>query len=561
MIKNIIYDKKTALNISLAQLNFKVGDVAYNTQKILDYTMQAYNNYKANIVVFSELALVGYPAEDFLLRKELYEDVCIALEKILQQSYQMDVYIVLGYPAQDLHKKLCFNACCVIYKGSIIATYYKQELPNYGVFDERRYFHSGSKIIFFTANGYKVALSICEDLWHDKVIRQIQQTQVDLILSLNASPFSINKDNLRKNILKQRAKQANLPIVYVNTVGGQDDLVFDGGSMVVDSNGETVFQCKFFQEDLLNFNIEQLKKSSLKHEQKIYISSTEELVYKALVLGVQDYVNKNNFSAVVIAVSGGIDSALTLAIAVDALGKERVHTVYMPSRYNSNLSFEIVQQQAIILDVKLSVISIDELYQQCSTLLENEFFGYNADTTEENLQARCRGMLLMAISNKKRLLVLSTSNKSEMAVGYSTLYGDMVGGFCVLKDVPKTLVYNLAKYRNLLEQSRGQQDIIPQSVIDRPPSAELAFNQKDSDSLPEYDVLDRILELYVENNKTVNEIIDLGFEKQTINKVINMIHLNEYKRRQAPIGPRITDKSFDRDRRYPITAKNIAIRN
>lgn len=564
MVNNCMINKNKNLKISLAQLNFKVGDVVYNVQKMIDYIRQAINVNNSDIVVFSELAMVGYPPEDLLLRQELYDDVQEGLRLLLDKSLSLDVYIVFGYPLKDDVANLCFNACSVIYQGKIVATYCKQELPNYGVFDERRYFHAGCEAVYFEVKNYKIALTICEDLWHDKVIQKIQKLNVDLILSLNASPFSINKDDLRKTVLTQQAKISHLPIFYVNNVGGQDDLVFDGGSMVVNAVGEIVVQSKFFQEDLLNCAIDYAKNlhvADFLH--KNY--SQEELVYQALVLGVRDYVKKNNFSGVVIAVSGGIDSALTLAIAVDALGKDLVKTVYMPSCYNSDLSLKIVEEQARVLSVDLSIIPIDDLYNLSCSLLQSEFVGYPLDTTEENLQARCRGMLLMAISNKKKLLVLSTSNKSEMAVGYSTLYGDMVGGFCVLKDVPKTLVYALAKYKNL--QSQNLQDesfkqdlVIPLEVIERAPSAELAVNQKDSDSLPEYHILDGILELYVEKNKSVTEIELLGFDKKIVNKVVNMIHYNEYKRRQSPIGPRITEKAFDRDRRYPITTKNISLK-
>jgi NAD+ synthase (glutamine-hydrolysing) len=532
------------LKIIAAQINTTVGAILANAQKIISTANEARDKYGAHAVIFPELSLSGYPPEDLLLRPELYQRIQEALSLI--QKEVKDIYVILGYP----HKigKKCFNNAAVIYNGKIITTYSKIELPNYGVFDEKRYFNSGNKIGFTTINGVKIGISICEDLWFPAVIAKAKKHNVQLMLSLNASPFDIEKPLAREKIIKQRVKESKIPIVYINCIGGQDELVFDGGSMVMDANGKITQRAPFFTETLMpiEFNIAK-KVSPLKNKIEA-IKKTEELAYNALVLGVRDYIEKNSFKGAIIAVSGGIDSALTLAIAADALGKDKVETIFMPSRYTSQISKDAVALQTKNMGVQCHFISIEPVFSEFLKLLEPEFRGLPPDVTEENLQARCRATLLMAFSNKKKLIVLSTGNKSEMGVGYATLYGDMVGGFCVLKDVPKTLVYKLANYRNSISP------VIPQSVIDRPPSAELASGQKDTDSLPPYEILDQILQRYIEQDQSRNVIIAAGFDAKTVDKVIKMVNRSEYKRRQSPVGIRITTRAFGRDRRYPITS-------
>lgn len=535
------------LRIAIAQINPCVGDIDGNTKKIVSYALRAQKKLKADIVVFPEMAVTGYPPEDLLLRNELYIEVQKSLEFIRKKV--KNIHIIVGHPT--IFKNQKYNAASIIYNGKILLTYHKQQLPNYGVFDEKRYFAAGTKPAIFKFKNSKIALTICEDLWFKETMAQAKFAKAQLVISINASPFDMNKPLLRERIMGQRAREGKIPIIYVNCVGGQDELVFDGGSMVLNARGEITQRANFYTEELLAVDFETSTHQKLipKMYPVLPLASLEERVYKALVLGVKDYINKNNFPGAIVSVSGGIDSALTLAIAVDALGAERVSTIYMPSQYSSQLSTDIVKQQAKLLNVKLSVISIDNIYNTFLKNLANEFSGSPIDTTEENLQARCRATLLMAISNKKKLIVLSTGNKSEMSVGYATLYGDMVGGFCVLKDVPKTLVYRLANYRNNISM------VIPQSVIDREPSAELAPNQKDSDSLPPYFILDDILERYVTHEQSLTEIVKAGFPKAIVAKVISMVNRNEYKRRQAPPGVRVTIKAFGRDRRYPITSK------
>jgi len=541
------------LRVAIAQINPCVGDIISNTKKIIAISLHAQKKIKADIVAFPEMAITGYPPEDLLLRPELYIKVQAAINLIKQKV--KNIYVIVGHPIVTKNQR--YNAASVIYNGKIILTYHKQELPNYGVFDEKRYFAAGTKTAFFMVKNNKIALTICEDLWCKEPMAQAKKACAKLMISINASPFDMNKPLLREQTIRQRAREGKTPIIYVNCVGGQDELVFDGGSMVISAKGELTQIADFFQETIMTVNLAANPKAPNQlqpQKQKINPTtqttiSLEKSVYNALVLGVRDYINKNNFPGAIVSVSGGLDSALTLAIAVDAIGKERVATIYMPSCYNSKISEKIVVQQAKMLDVKLSIIAIDKIYKTFLKELSSEFKNLPTDTTEENLQARCRAALLMAISNKKNLIVLSTGNKSEMSVGYATLYGDMVGGFCVLKDVPKTLVYRLSNYRNSISH------VIPQSVIDRAPSAELAPNQKDTDTLPPYNVLDEILERYITLEQSLDEIVTAGLKKDVVAKVIKMVNRNEYKRRQAPPGVRITTKAFGRDRRYPITSK------
>ncbi|SEG76819.1 NAD+ synthase [Marinobacterium lutimaris] len=532
------------IRVAMAQLNLLVGDIPGNTARIIETACKARDELNADLVMFPELALSGYPPEDLLLRPSLEIRIEQALEQVLSEV--QGITLLLGYPRY--RNGALYNMLGVIRDGEILTEYAKQCLPNYQVFDEKRYFVAGTEPGVFDLDGYPVGLSVCEDIWHTAPVQQLKAAGVRLILNINASPFDSKKAEQRADLLARQAQTAGCPILYVNQVGGQDELIFDGGSQAVDAAGRQVFAGAFFEEGLYAFSIDPVLGQVTPEQPTIEAPSFEKSVYDALVLGVRDYVNKNGFKGVVLGLSGGIDSAVTAAVAVDALGADRVEAVMMPFRYTSSMSVEDAAAEADLLGIRHSVISIEPMYESFMAALADEFAGTKPDTTEENLQARCRGVLLMAISNKKGYLVLTTGNKSEMAVGYSTLYGDMAGGFDVLKDVPKTLVYRLASYRNSLSPA------IPQRVIDRPPSAELAPDQKDQDSLPEYDVLDKILELYVERDFSARAIIDEGFAEADVNRVVRLVDINEYKRRQSPVGPRLTQRGFGRDRRYPITS-------
>lgn len=533
------------LHVVLAQLNFLVGDIEENTEKIIHAIHTAHNDYQADLIVFPELTLSGYPPEDLLFRHELFERITMALETIKPHTHKIDV--VLGYPESTVHG--CFNKAVLIRHGEIVSNYYKQKLPNYSVFDEKRYFKPGSTPCVFDLKGIPTAITICEDLWYTSSMTQANMAGAKLMLSINASPFDIHKYKNREKIMASRAKEGNMPILYVNHVSGQDELVFDGGSMVIDQQGTICQQADFFIERLLPVEIAYEQGNVIVKPGTLPAGmSQEEQVYKALVLGVRDYIEKNNFPLAIIGLSGGIDSALTLAIAVDAVGKDRVETLLMPSRYSTDSSISDAIAQVQTMGVKYSIISIEPMFEAFLNSLAEEFKGYSPDTTEENLQARVRGTLQMAVSNKKHAIVLTTGNKSEMAVGYATLYGDMAGGFCVLKDIFKTMVYRLAHYRNSLSP------VIPQNVLEKAPSAELAANQKDEDFLPPYSILDQILERYVERNQSAEAIIKAGFNENIVNRVVKMVDRNEYKRRQAAPGIRITERAFGKDWRYPITS-------
>lgn len=532
------------LSIAIAQINPLVGDIPGNTRKVVETITRARHTLGADVVVFPELVLCGYPPEDLLLRTSMQTRIARALEEVASACH--GVIAVVGYPWREAGA--LYNMAGVIRDGKLVAQYAKNCLPNYQVFDEKRYFSAGDKPCLVEIKGLKTALTVCEDIWSSEPMAKAKAAGARLMININASPFHRNKQQERLGVLSQRARDGGMPVVYVNQVGGQDELVFDGGSVVVDADGALCFQAPLFTEHVYEIEV-QYDDHAVAVANRDLAPMPELLpsVYQALVVGVRDYVNKNGFKGVVLGLSGGIDSALTLAVAVDALGAERVEAVMMPFRYTSQLSLDDAEQEARTLGVAYKVIGIGPVYEAFCAALAEEFEGSEPDKTEENIQARARGVLLMAISNKKAYLVLTTGNKSEMAVGYATLYGDMAGGLDVLKDVPKTLVFELARYRNSLSS------VIPESVITRPPSAELAPDQIDEDSLPPYDILDQILALYIEEDRAAQEIIDAGFAAADVNRVVRMVDINEYKRRQAPVGVRITKRGFGRDRRYPIT--------
>jgi NAD+ synthase (glutamine-hydrolysing) len=534
-----------SLRIALAQVNLFVGDVGGNTQRVIDTSAEARDKLKADLVLFPELALSGYPPEDLLFHKGMRRQVAAALERV--RSEVKGVTVMVGYP--DYTDDAIYNAAVLVRDGKAVANYRKQELPNYLVFDEKRYFKPGQESCVVELNGIRVGLLICEDIWEPKPARAAQAAGAQLLVVINGSPYSLHYQRRREDIVRARVKDTGLPVVYVNLLGGQDELIFDGGSFVMNAEGEVVQRAAPFKEQLYAVDIDLVDGKAAPRPSHIEPQLSEEAsVYNALVLGVRDYVSKHRFPGVVLGLSGGIDSALTLAIAVDALGADRVHAVMMPSRYTAQMSLDDAAQQARMLGVAYDVISIEGMFEAALGALAAVFAGRGPDTTEENIQARCRGLLLMAISNKTGRMVLTTGNKSEMAVGYATLYGDMAGGFAPIKDCSKMLVYRLAHYRNSIAQ------VIPPRVIERAPSAELRPDQKDSDSLPPYEVLDAILELFIEDNLSVDEISARGFDRATVGRVLEMVKRNEYKRRQAPPGVRISDRAFGRDWRYPITS-------
>jgi NAD+ synthase (glutamine-hydrolysing) len=531
------------MKIALAQFRFPVGDISGNVSKVLDLSRQASAN-GADMVVFPELTLTGYPPEDLLLRPSLGKRISEALKQLFDAK--LPIAIVVGYPQREDGK--LYNKAMVIDHGQVIADYRKQHLPNYQVFDEKRYFQKANETCVFDFKGAKVCLSICEDIWYDGPARRAHEAGAEINININGSPYSIDRRKERHAQVQSVVSQWPMATVYVNHIGGQDELVFDGGSFVVDAD-TTV------STTLNNFS-EQLQTVELKHSEKGWCvtepihtqqTSIEADLYEALKLGLADYVNRNGFPGVVLGMSGGIDSALSAAIAVDALGADRVMGVMMPYQYTAKMSLEDAEGEAKLLGIRYDVLPIKNAFESALETVSPVFDNRGADVTEQNMQSRMRGLFLMAISNKLGFMVLTTGNKSEMAVGYATLYGDMCGGYNCLKDVPKLWVYRLAKWRN--EQSL----VIPERVITRPPSAELAPDQLDEDSLPPYEILDDIIERYVENDESLNDIIDAGFEEETVRRVLRLIDLNEYKRRQAPEGVRVTKRGFGRDRRYPIT--------
>lgn len=532
------------VRIAIAQQNFLVGDIQGNAKKIIDVARRSKDELNADLVVFPELTLTGYPPEDLLLRPGFLQRVFEALEQVATET--KDIPVLLGHPwKQD---DALYNAASLLRKGKRELTYLKQCLPNYGVFDEKRYFSAGSSPVVFDIAGLKCGVTICEDIWEQTPIAHAVEAGAEIILNINASPFHIDKAAEREQQIGARIKEHGLPIIYANLVGGQDELVFDGQSCVVDNKGQLTHRLPAFEESLAIVEVKPGELASVVPGKTEPLMSDTESVYKAIVLGVRDYVKKNGFTGVVIGLSGGIDSALTLVMAVDALGADQVETIMMPSRFTSDMSKEDAEDQAHKLGVGYDVVSIEALFNSFLSALAPMLGEGDYGITAQNIQARIRGALLMAVSNKSGKMVLTTGNKSEMAVGYATLYGDMAGGFAAIKDVPKTLVYRLAEYRN------GISSAIPTRVLQRAPSAELAEAQKDSDTLPPYDVLDAILEHYVEQDLCIEDIVERGFDSDVVSLIASMVDRNEYKRRQAAPGVRITKRAFGRDRRYPITS-------
>lgn len=529
------------MKIAIAQFNATVGDIAGNADKIIKHALEA-KQHGASLMVTPELALCGYPPEDLLFRQDFIDANQKTLIRIAKET--ANISLVIGHIHQ-LGKSL-FNAASILQDGKIISTYYKQVLPNYSVFDEERYFSSGNKPLVFELEGMHFGIIICADGWEAEPAAQAKQAGAEFLLSLNASPYRMEKLNMRYKVFRDRVKKNGLPVLYANLVGGQDELVFDGASFVLNSTAKITHQLPSFAESLSYVEVKNKQPVSTPLIKPLRL---EEMVYNALKLGLADYINKNGFPSVVLGLSGGIDSALTLAVAVDALGADRVKVVMMSSKFTADMSVDDAVEMANLVGVEYSQLPIKDLFTLFRETLAPEFGDLPFDTTEENLQARIRGMLLMALSNKFGSIVLTTGNKSEMAVGYSTLYGDMAGGFSVLKDVPKTLVYRLAKYRNSIGTA------IPERIITRPPSAELREDQKDEDSLPPYEILDAIMQAYVEDDLSLEAIERLGYSKNDVMRVTSLIDRNEYKRRQAPIGIRITQRGFGKDRRYPITCK------
>lgn len=539
----------SSIRIALAQLNLFVGDVAGNAQRVIDVAAQARDELKADLVLYPELSLSGYPPEDLLFHNGMRRQVEAALKRVREET--RGVALMVGYPeysGDNIH-----NAAAVVRDGALLANYRKQELPNYKVFDEKRYFEPGTEARIVELNGIRVGLLICEDIWESKPALAAKAAGAQVIVVINGSPYSFGYQERRENVVRARVQATGLPVVYVNLLGGQDELVFDGGSFVMNAAGEVVQRVPPFKESITPVDIDLVDGVAVPRSAHVEPQLSEAAsVYQALILGVRDYVSKHRFPGVVLGLSGGIDSALTLAIAVDALGADRVHAVMMPSRYTSKMSIEDASEQARLMGVSHDLISIEGMFAATLDALKEVFAGREPDTTEENIQARCRGVLLMAISNKTGRMLITTGNKSEMAVGYATLYGDMNGGFAPIKDCSKMLVYALANYRNSIGADGAK--VIPQRVIDRPPSAELRPDQKDSDSLPPYETLDAILELFIEEDLSVEEIAARGFDRAVVGRVLDMVKRNEYKRRQAPPGVRISDRAFGRDWRYPITS-------
>ncbi|MDO9224701.1 MAG: NAD+ synthase [Pseudomonadota bacterium] len=529
------------MKIAIAQFNATVGDLDGNAAKLLDQARQA-AAAGATLMLAPELALCGYPPEDLALRPDFYTENARVLES-LAARLPTGLALLLGHPLEAGLQR--YNAASVLRDGQIIATYRKQTLPNHTVFDEVRTFAPGDAACVFELDGVRFGVNICADIWEPGTATQARDAGAEVLLVLNASPFHMDKQLERRQIARQRVGECGLPLIYANLVGGQDELVFDGASFALSGDGGLAAQFPAFVEGLYWLDLENLTPRGDIQE----LPDSDAMAYQALVLGVRDYVAKNGFPGVLLGLSGGIDSALTLVVAVDAIGADKVQAVMMPSQFTANISLEDAEALAVNLKVRYDVQPIKRMFDTFMEELSDEFENLPFDQTEENIQARIRGVLLMALSNKFGQLVLTTGNKSEMASGYATLYGDMAGGLAVLKDVPKTLVWRLSRYRNSISS------VIPERIITRPPSAELRANQCDQDSLPPYDVLDAIMERYVERDMSPRDIIADGYSEAAVRQVVSLIDRSEYKRRQSPPGIRITARGFGRDRRYPITNK------
>jgi NAD+ synthetase len=551
------------MRIAIAQINCTLGDLAGNASRILEFASRA-RSQGAQVLLTPELSLCGYPPEDLLLRADFVTACENAVAELATRVH--GITVVAGHPQSGAAGLL--NAASVLRDGRVVATYAKRDLPNYTVFDEQRYFQPGHRPCVFEAGGLRLGVNICEDVWgslgpvtarpgtEDEPAEsqrwealapeQARAAGAQVLLVLNASPYHLDKQAVRYDVVSARARETGMPVVFCNLVGGQDELVFDGASFVVDARGEVTHQLPAFEEALA---VVELNGGTPLPGERDAPLSTEEAVYRALCLGVRDYVGKNGFPGGLVGSSGGIDSALTLCIAADALGPERVRAVMMPSQYTASMSLEDAQALADSLGVRHTVLPIGPVFDRYLETLADEFAGRAPDTAEENLQSRIRGTLLMALSNKFGPIVLTTGNKSEMATGYATLYGDMAGGFGVLKDISKMLVYRLARWRN----AKGPAPVIPERIITRAPSAELRPDQKDQDSLPPYEILDPIMTLYVEHDRSPQEIMRLGFARADVERVVRLLTVSEYKRRQAPVGVRITPRGFGKDWRFPIT--------
>ncbi|MDH1363428.1 NAD+ synthase [Acinetobacter johnsonii] len=531
-----------SFKIALAQFSPHIGNLEANAQKMLEQTNEA-KKQNADLIIFPELSSIGYPAEDLLLRPSLTKRTQQVFEQLKTVK---DIVMVFGFVNQTEDGQR-YNAAAVMKDGQVLGVYNKQNLPNYSVFDEKRYFTEGHQHLVFEYLGHKFGVLICEDVWSLSTVQQLAQLNVETALVLNASPYEVGKPQHRVETMSALAKQMNLNLVYANQVGGQDDLIFDGTSFVIAKNGSVVLQAESFKESLY-FAEYEAEQQAFKANALPPALDTMAEIYQSLVMATRDYVQRSGFPGVILGLSGGIDSALTLAIAADAIGADKVQAVMMPYTYTSQISVEDAAAQAKTMGITFGIAEINPIVNSFMQTLYPFFGNAPADATEENLQARARGTLLMGLSNKFGNLVLSTGNKSELSVGYCTLYGDMVGGFAVLKDVYKTIVFELAKYRNSISEI----PVIPERVITRPPSAELRPDQTDQDSLPHYDVLDAILYAYIEEDMSQDDIIAKGFDAEVVKKVIRLVDFNEYKRRQGAIGPRISSRAFSRERRYPI---------
>ncbi len=539
---------KEKIEIVIAQFNAVVGDIDANANRIIDIIRKNRSLDTTRLIVFPELALCGYSPEDLLYRKDFANACNSAINKI-KDNIESNEYLILGAPNYSEDLSMIWNSAYLINNKDISGIYKKQILPNYGVFDEKRYFFKGKDNYVFEINGNKICIMICEDLWNFISLYDDSIKDIDFLISINASPYENKKDEERVDFFKKISAEYKFNLVYLNTVGGQDEIVFDGSSFLIDRNGKIKHKCDAFREEIFNFST---YKKDFSDDCKYSIkdnSDDNEQLYEALKVGIHDYISKSNLNGVILGLSGGIDSALTLAIANDVFKKDEIEAVLLPSIYTSDLSIQLAKEQCELLNINYSLISIKEVNEVINNTLKKRFSGLPNDITEENIQARARGLLLMSISNKTGRILLTTGNKSELAVGYSTMYGDMSGSFAPLKDIYKTDVYKLSKYRNKISM------VIPQAVIDRMPTAELAQDQYDIDTLPQYEVLDIVLKSFIEEKKSLDEICNMGYEKNLVSNIINMVIRNEYKRRQYAPGVKVTSKSFGRDRRFPIVSR------